>query len=144
LRAIAKHRADRFADAASFSRELLVTMAKMCLPVDLMATQGDIAIALSETRPRAPLAPPRPESGVVGPTPVEADSSQGPPQDAATILACPGAPASTAGSHRTDRVYQPETAEREAARTSISGTEVLLSAAAFAIVAGGVAMWFVH
>jgi serine/threonine-protein kinase len=52
LRAIAKDPNDRFADAASFSRALLVTLGKMCLPLDYVASPSDIALALTQPRSR--------------------------------------------------------------------------------------------
>ena len=133
LRAIAKDPNDRFADAASFSRELLVTMAKMCLPLDFMASPTDIALALTEPRARV--------------TPISAR----PAREATTVAARPqttkpsppgasrGATAASRGATGASRA-PPETAPP----LPLSGAQVLLSAAAFAAVACGVAMWFVH
>ena len=114
LRAIAKHPDDRFSDAASFSRELLVTMGKLCLPLELEPTPGDIGMALGEPCPRWP-----------------ADAC-------ATVLALPRPrpdPNETPRS-RVQRVTRPLGKDLQG--------EVLLSAVAFAALAGGVAMWFVH
>jgi serine/threonine-protein kinase len=115
LRAIAKDPDDRFDDTASFSRELLVTMAKMCLPIDRLARPSDIALALTEPRARR-AAPTEPAATVrarkLQPAPTVVPSG---------IVASPPPPV-----------------------PPVSGAEVLLSAAAFAAVACGVAMWFVH
>jgi serine/threonine-protein kinase len=109
LRAIAKDPRDRFADALSFSRELLVMLGKMCLPLDFMASPSDIALALTEHRVRA-----------------TAGAALSPAAEAAApTRAEPG----------------PWARKAEA---PVSVPEVLLSAAAFAAVAFGVAMWFVH
>ena len=121
LRAIAKNPDDRFTDAVSFSRELLMTMAKMCLPLDFVATPNDIALALTEPRARATSASKR-----LAPW----------PQDAApTVLECARNRASAA------LRSWPEVVPLQG---PVSAREVLLSAAAFAAVACGVAMWFVR
>jgi serine/threonine-protein kinase len=118
LRAIAKDPRDRFEDALSFSRELLVTLGKMCLPLDHVASPSDIALALTEPRSRVQrltkasrAEPERPTRASAAPTRAE----------------------------RPARARAPE-----APPWSVSVREVLLSAAAFAAVAFGVAMWFVH
>jgi serine/threonine protein kinase len=51
LRAIAKNADERFSDASSFSRELLLTMGKLCLPLALVPTAAEIVLALAERRP---------------------------------------------------------------------------------------------
>jgi hypothetical protein len=68
---------------------------------------------------------------------MDPDSNLDPLRDLATVLARPGV--SPSNTQPMDPVHQPEDS-----RAPLSGTEVLLSAAAFAIAAGGVAMWFVH
>jgi serine/threonine-protein kinase len=115
LRAIAKDPNDRFDDAAAFSRELLVTMAKMCLPIDRMTRPADIALALTEPRTRC----------------------SSPPQSAPTVAARKIRPPSPV-------VRSGNVAAEPARDPPVSGAEVLLSAAAFAAVACGVAMWFVR
>jgi serine/threonine-protein kinase len=129
LRAIAKNPDDRFSDAPSFSRELLVTIGKMCLPSDLMASPGDIATALNESRARATPAPDARDSDESGRVP--AGPRPGSFEDAPTVL------------ERRTHLPEPEPLP-ERVRASVSGPEVLLSAAAFALLAGGVAMWFAH
>jgi eukaryotic-like serine/threonine-protein kinase len=126
LRAIAKDPNDRFADAASFSRELLVTMAKMCLPLDFMASPSDIALALTE-----------PRAGVT-------TLSSRRAHEATTVAALPrSAKPSSAGTFRgaTGAARPRPEAPPD---VPLSSAEVLLSAAAFAAVACGVAMWFVR
>jgi serine/threonine-protein kinase len=118
LRAIAKDPRDRFADAASFSRELLVTLGKMCLPLDHVASPSDIALALTEARSRVtPIA--RPAAREVRPP--------------------TGESAAPTRAERPVRVPAASSPQR-----LVSVREVLLSAAAFAAVAFGVAMWFVQ
>jgi serine/threonine-protein kinase len=111
LRAIAKDPSDRFADASSFSRELLVTLGKMCLPLDYVASPSDIALALTQPRSRV------------------------------TVRAvAPRASATT----RAERKPAAPVRARPASQLPVSVRDVLLSAAAFAAVAFGVAMWFAH
>jgi serine/threonine-protein kinase len=131
LRAIAKDPDDRFPDALSFSRELLVTMGKMCLPLDYVASPTDIALALTEPRARATaVAVPQEKPG--GMTSVALTTTLG---EADTVWA--HAPrAETSRASRRSRSVRPQ--------PPVSAREVLLSAAAFAAVACGVAMWFVH
>ncbi len=114
LRAIAKDPNDRFADAHSFSRELLVMMGKMCLPLDYLASPSDIALALTEPRSRV--------------TAVGARGGRA--TESATTVADPRA--------------APAARPQDEPEPRISVREVLLSAAAFAAVAVGVAMWFAH
>ena len=130
LRAIAKNPDDRFPDALSFSRELLVTIGKMCLPTDLMASPVDIAAALHESRPRAT------------PVPKGRDSDEDDPAPASESGSCSFEEARTAVACR-PRPTEPEPLFARV-RASVSGAEVMLSAAAFALLAGGVAMWFAH
>jgi serine/threonine-protein kinase len=125
LRAIAKNRDDRFADALSFSRELLVMMGKMCLPLDYVASPRDIALALTEARVRVAA----PDLGAVrGTRPIAFTTTR---RDARAV--------SVTAPTRVERLAKPC-----APRAAVSVREVLLSAAAFAAVAFGVAMWFVH
>jgi hypothetical protein len=125
LRAIAKDPSDRFADALSFSRELLVMMGKMCLPLDYVASPSDIALALTEPRARVTAVAVPGKSGARA---VDLTTTQG---DARV------APAGTP--------TRPELRIRaRMPQVPVSVPEVLLSAAAFAAVAFGVAMWFVH
>ncbi len=136
LRAIAKDPNDRFADALSFSRELLVTMGKMCLPLDFVASPKDIALALTAPRSRVTtVAVPRKGS----------DASR--PAATPRFEEAPTAVDRASTQARLDRASTQARlarARRAAADTGVSGAEVLLSAAAFAAVACGVAMWFVH
>jgi hypothetical protein len=98
-------------------------MAKMCLPLDFMASPSDIALALTEPRARM--------------TPLSARSAH----DATTVAARlqnaePPSPGASRGASRAPAETAPP--------LPLSGTQVLLSAAAFAALACGVGMWFVH
>jgi serine/threonine-protein kinase len=129
LRAIAKNPSDRFADALSFSRELLVTVGKMCVPLDFVASPADIARALTEPRAR-----------ITAVARVKGSTSTSVPS--AAVTATFGEAATVRA--QTTRVDRGRARRARAPRLPVSVREVLLSAAAFAAVAGGVAMWFVH
>jgi serine/threonine-protein kinase len=115
LRAIAKDPDDRFADAASFSRALLVTLGKMCLPLDYVASPSDIALALTQPRSRVTVR-------------------------AAAVRTVAVRASATTRAERKSRAA----ALVPLSQPSVSVRDVLLSAAAFAAVAFAVAMWFTH
>jgi serine/threonine protein kinase len=119
LRALAKDPDDRFADAVSFSRALLLTLGKMCLPLDLVASPEAIADALANPRDRVTVA--------------AQPAAQ--PNGVAKISRAPARAIVPKATRRP---------QRRAAREAISRAEVLLSAAAFAAATSGVAMWFVR
>jgi serine/threonine-protein kinase len=129
LRAIAKNPDQRFADAASFSRELLMTMAKLCLPFDFVAKPNDIALALTAREQEA--------ATVADGAALRAKSASGSRRSpVATGRSQPPAVSDSRSASRSRRTA--------AARVPVSARDVLLSAAAFAAVACGVAMWFVR
>ncbi len=129
LRAIAKNPDDRFADALSFSRELLMTMAKMCLPLDFVATPNDIALALTEPRARVTAVS---KKSVPAAAELALDETRG--KDAPTVVESAPSRARIGSASRRPAVRE----------VPVSAREVLLSAAAFAAVACGLAMWFVR
>jgi serine/threonine-protein kinase len=106
MRAIAKEASDRFADAASFRRELARAMASVREPVG------------------------REDHLESGSTPTQ-------------IFVRPGSEAPTVVAPRFD-LLPTVVAPAAGPSPAVSRVEVLLSAAAFATLAGALAMWFVH
>ena len=125
LRAIAKKREDRFADALSFSRELVLVMGKLCLPLRRVLERAEVetisAPACSDAR-----------------------------ESRTTLVACrfdevPTVVAGQKGQSSRPRAARSQREPRSpAAPLPISRAGVLVSAAAFAVAAGGIAMWFVR
>jgi serine/threonine-protein kinase len=127
LRAMAKRPEDRFADAASFRRELAMVLGRLCIAVGpWLATAPVAGPGIMCVRPR-----PRPREELV-------------PRKTTPPAARRAAPSPS----RAERIVPPlpprRTARKRARRSSISSVQVLLSAAAFAAAAGSLAMWFVR
>lgn len=108
MRAIAKDAGDRFANAASFDRELMRAMERLYPTVSRIDRGFDDDVTATQVYVR------------------------------------PGSDATTVVAPRFDLVPTVVVAVGAAATPAVSRIEVLLSAAAFATVAGGLAMWFVH
>jgi serine/threonine-protein kinase len=144
MRAIAKDPDDRFADAVSFSRELVVTMGRLCLPLASLVRRAELETAATEPRIFAsldPLATVAAAPRVLQATPSDARVTVVAPRfDEVPTVVHPAA--STDATPVMNGAAIPSPVAPMLA--PISRGEVLLSAAAFATVAGGLAMWFVR
>jgi len=122
LRAMAKRPEDRFADAASFRRELAMVLGRLCISVGPWLRAAPMAgpgMVPHRRRPRAELVPRKT-------TPLAARTPRASP---------------------TERVVRQAPRRRQARKGAgrpISSVQVLLSAAAFAAAASSLAMWFVR
>jgi serine/threonine protein kinase len=148
MRALAKEPSERFADAASFRRELAMVLGRRCIDIRPWLDEAFLARAAAKPRTRVelirslPIRPNRALAVRAPPAPPALPPSALPPLP--RIETTRAAPAS-------ERVA---TAARARARVPgakagndgapVSSMEVLLSAAAFAAAASGLAMWFVR
>jgi serine/threonine-protein kinase len=145
MRALAKEPSERFADAASFRRELAMVLGRRCIDIRPWLDEAFLARAVAA----AAAAKPRTRVELVRSLPIR-------PNGALAVRALPAQPApprieTTRAAPASERVA---TAARARARppgakagnngAPVSSMEVLLSAAAFAAAASGLAMWFVR